>query len=642
VTHYADVLVLLENRRLLAWDYFHGKNKSQLWDPCPPETTIERGAVDWIWCSGLAPLVDGRLFAPGGPHITDPGPTSDKTNVFDPSDSTWASGPVMADGRHYPTATLLGDGRVLIVKGHKEKVDGVEIPNDVPEVFLSLDSGQSHLARLPDADTGGWSIGHLYPKLLLAPNGDVFYGGQEILKLDTFRWTWWSYGTDPDDGAIPDNETSAAVLYRPDRVLKCGGAIGQNDTSLTAIDDVAYADIGNIQSDLWVRASDMLYARGNHHLVVLPDGKVLAVGGYSLRQGQQEPYTYTHVLAAELWDPDTDTWTEMASMTKGRSHHATAILLPDGRVFVAGGEGSGNDSPPGSGTGLNSYEIFWPPYLFDASAQLAPRPHIDSFPSEVSWGETMNVAYSNTATPVASACLIRPGAVTHSFDQNMRYVPLSIFSQAYSPGTQSGTLVLKGLLGSNWVPPGPYLLFVVNEDGVPSFGEFVRVVDRKVAFYPVAYTVVAGSEQGSGNLEKLYQSDNARLVVERVTANPDSAAVWVKGSGPKLGAENDILELHFRLETRVSDQQGPRSWSYRVEFWDFDAGDYVTVSQGSVGFSDQVTTFKVTSKPARFVDEVGGGASWEVQALVVWKDTNQSSSTWYAGTDEVRWWVRMK
>ena len=84
----------------------------------------------------------------------------------------------------------------------------------------------------------------------------------------------------------------------------------------------------------WTEAAPMKYRRAYHTLTVLPDGKVLATGGQNATDGVDET---TGVLPAEMWDPDTDTWTTMASSRRPRLYHSSAVLLPDGRVLLAGG-----------------------------------------------------------------------------------------------------------------------------------------------------------------------------------------------------------------------------------------------------------------------------------------------------------------
>ena len=77
-------------------------------------------------------------------------------------------------------------------------------------------------------------------------------------------------------------------------------------------------------------------------LTMLPDGQVLVTGGETASDGRDLTKS---ALAAEIWDPATETWTTMAAQQNGRLYHSTALLLPDGRVLVAGG----GQAPGGSG-----------------------------------------------------------------------------------------------------------------------------------------------------------------------------------------------------------------------------------------------------------------------------------------------------
>ncbi len=78
-------------------------------------------------------------------------------------------------------------------------------------------------------------------------------------------------------------------------------------------------------------AGSLQQARVGHTATLLPDGRVLVVGGVGRR--------YDDLASAEIWDPATSVFAPAGSLTRGRSYH-TATLLPDGRVLVVGGEDS--------------------------------------------------------------------------------------------------------------------------------------------------------------------------------------------------------------------------------------------------------------------------------------------------------------
>jgi N-acetylneuraminic acid mutarotase len=121
-------------------------------------------------------------------------------------------------------------------------------------------------------------------------------------------------------------------------VLVVGGA-GENNGKPTGS-----AELFDPSSGSWTATGDMVAIRGvSGTATLLPDGKVLVVGGYT---GDNGPLAST-----ELYDPGSGTWTAAGNMDEARAGH-TATLLPDGRVLMAGG--GWNESP------LASAELFDP------------------------------------------------------------------------------------------------------------------------------------------------------------------------------------------------------------------------------------------------------------------------------------------
>jgi hypothetical protein len=146
----------------------------------------------------------------------------------------------------------------------------------------------------------------------------------------------------------------------------------------------------------------------------------------------------------------------MASNQVARVYHSTTLLLPDGRVLSTG-SGDG----PGLPRELNA-EIYSPPYLF-----RGPRPVIAGAPTEVGYGEAFFVATPD-AGRIARVSLVRLASVTHAFDQNQRFSDLSFRKRA------GGLTVTAPELGTI-APPGHYLLFILDGNGVPSTARIVRV-----------------------------------------------------------------------------------------------------------------------------------------------------------------------
>jgi hypothetical protein len=136
-------------------------------------------------------------------------------------------------------------------------------------------------------------------------------------------------------------------------------------------------------------------------------------------------------------------------------YHSSALLLPDGRVATFGG------NP------LSSFEmrieIFTPQYLKGTTA----RPRITQAPTEIHYGGTATVRSTQVA-PIRSAVLIKPEAVTHSSDPNQRLVKLD-----FTPTATGVTATIPS--EPNLAPPGWYMLFLVDTNGVPSVASWVHL-----------------------------------------------------------------------------------------------------------------------------------------------------------------------
>jgi hypothetical protein len=151
----------------------------------------------------------------------------------------------------------------------------------------------------------------------------------------------------------------------------------------------------------------------------------------------------------------------LASNAVVRVKHSTALLLPDGRVLLAGG---------GEVVGATDHrdaELFSPPYLFNPDGTPAARPQISSTRSTTYYGQSFTVSTPDAAS-IAKVAWVRLGSVTHAFDQNQRYVPLA-FTR-----TSTGVVVTPPA-SRNVAPPGHYMLFLLNTAGVPSVAKIQRV-----------------------------------------------------------------------------------------------------------------------------------------------------------------------
>ena len=417
-------LHLLVSGKVLSWG---AVGDPYTWDPATGAFTA-MPSPSLLFCGGHAFLPDGRLLVAGG-HIS-AGRGLPNTNLFDPATGAWQALPAMANGRWYPTNTTLPNGEIVTIAGTDET--GANVP--VPEVWDG-----SAWRRLTSA---ALDLPY-YPRTFVAPDGRIFYAGeqQQSRFLDvagTGRWT---------DGPLRNFGTrdyGSAVMYEPGKILYAGG--GDPPTSTAEIIDL------NQPNPTWNFTGSMAFARRQMNATLLPTGDVLVTGGTS-SDGFNN--IAGGLRTAELWHPAAGTWTTLASSTVVRIYHGTALLLPDGRVLYTGsgdGEGSPNE--------LN-YELYSPPYLFKGT-----RPIITgSLPPRVGYGQTQAVDTPN-GPGITKVTLVGLGSVTHAFDQSARLVPLS-----FSRVARGLTITLPASRAT--ASPGPYMLFLVNADGVPSVGRIV-------------------------------------------------------------------------------------------------------------------------------------------------------------------------
>ena len=244
-------------------------------------------------------------------------------------------------------------------------------------------------------------------------------------------------------------------MYRPGKILKTGTSVDPDAASRPSAATAYVLDMTQ-GSPAWVQVPSMNFARTYHTMVLLPDGNVLVTNGGPTTDAIG---VNTAVLQAELWAPATQQFSKLASMVAPRLYHSTALLLPDGRVLVAGGGRYHTVNDP---TDQLSAEIYSPPYLFNGA-----RPVISAAPAATPYATNFSITTPD-ASQITSVALIRLGAVTHAFDQNQRYVPLT-FQQA------TGGLTVQSPSSANLAPPGYYMLFIVNATGVPSVASMIQV-----------------------------------------------------------------------------------------------------------------------------------------------------------------------
>lgn len=379
-----------------------------------------------IFCGGHAFLADGRLLIAGG-HISSDHGLPDAI-LFDPFTSSWTRLPDMVDGRWYPTVTTLPNGELLVTAGAKEDATA----NLIPEIWSPVTGSWRRL-------TGASRSLPYYPWMFVAPDGRLFVAGSTASAAwltTTGSGAWLSaQRTRYNRG----RGYGSAAMYEPGKILIAGG----DDPPTNSVEVINLND----SSPAWRITQPMNQVRRQHNATLLPDGSVLVTGGHS---GTGLDDATRARRETELWNPRTETWTQLSPMGAYRGYHSVALLLPDGRVLSAGGRG------------VRTMQVFSPPYLFKG-----PRPVISSASEVLSYGQGFTISTAQAAS-ITQVTLVRLGSATHSFDANQRFLRMS-----FQAGAEA--LAVTAPAHPNLAPPGHYMMFIVNDQGVPSVAKIVRI-----------------------------------------------------------------------------------------------------------------------------------------------------------------------
>ena len=413
-----------------------------IFDPATGTVTTQPVAWD-MFCNGMVVLADGRAIVDGGTLQYDPFHGQLSSAVYDPATGQFTDVQTMAHGRWYPTVTSLSDGTIMTFSGLDEKGS----TNSTVEIY-TIGSGWSTPFGSPFTPP-------LYPRMTLLPSGKVFYSGSTTSSryFDPVAHTWSgvvattnysgtrTYGTSVLLPLTPTNN------YKPVVMIMGGGNPATNTTELI---DLSAA------TPNWVKGPNMSQPRIEMNATILPNGKVIALGG-----SLNDEDTTTASLNADLYDPATNMFSSAGQNAFARLYHSNSLLLPNATVLFIGGN-------PARGTYEQHIEVYSPAYLFNADGTTATRPSITGVPSTgIGYGSVFQVQTPDAAN-ISSVVVMRAGAPTHAFDMEQRMVGLS-----FTAG--SGVLNVTAPPNGNIAPQGYYMLFLLNTSGVPSVAQFVKL-----------------------------------------------------------------------------------------------------------------------------------------------------------------------
>ncbi|WP_233201991.1 galactose oxidase early set domain-containing protein [Cryobacterium sp. Y11] len=429
-----------------------GTFRAVVWSPDTNVYTEVPAPYD-MFCAGHVTLSDGKVLIAGGTLAypqQDQGPNtfkgSNKSYYFDPSDDQFHRLSDMAGAHWYPTLTKLGDGDVWSAGGLDEKAEGTVLT----EMFDSSQMKWLPIGQVPQT----WSFWGTYPHMYLLDDGMLFYSGGHTFGnglpgtgAALYDWRTAQIWDLPGLRQKDLRDQAGSVLLPPaqdQKVMIVGG--GNSDTNNAATSTVDIIELSKTAPAY--QAGPDLPGPGKMYvnLVSLPDRTVLAADGAKYNRSD-------NVNTAAIYDPEAGLWKSIEGDPIGRNYHSSATLLPDGRVVVLG-------SNPVDNSFELKISVYSPPYLYKGE-----RPTASGMPTAAQYGDSFPITVTGD---VVSASLTAPMSPTHQTDTNARLVDLPI------AGTGSSRVV-QIPANPNLLPPGPYLLTVLDSNGVPSTADWIWV-----------------------------------------------------------------------------------------------------------------------------------------------------------------------
>ncbi|GHB52783.1 hypothetical protein GCM10010347_23390 [Streptomyces cirratus] len=456
--------------RAYLWDPAKGTG-AQAFKKVPPPTVlmpdgtyVPRPAP--FFCAGHSYLPNGMVGVFGGNGGGKGGTGARLSFVFDPWTETWFRNRDMAVGRWYPSVVTGADGRQLIMSGQDERGSGHPTPlverfpargHRVPWGPYDIPAGVPAERFAADAP-----FRNDYPHLFSLRDGMIYGLGRDADQqwvFDPVKETRTDLPRRPADfrgygSAVP----LPAGLRGPDSVLVLGG-------------DPLDASTYRLAGGAWSADTPRAFGRTQDDTLILPDATLLTVNGAvdtrNYGYGPFNPKADLKYRRIELRDA-LGRWRLGPAQRLPRGYHSNALVMPDGRVMITGDELQQIANDPDIADGMDgSIELYEPPYLHRGT-----RPALDRAPrGELAYDAEFPVRTS-TPADVARAVLLAPTTVTHAVNTSQRHLDLRVTA------TRGDTVTLRTPPTAADAPPGYYMLFLLNAEGVPSTAQWIKLGPR--------------------------------------------------------------------------------------------------------------------------------------------------------------------
>ncbi|WWD18903.1 hypothetical protein CI109_103359 [Kwoniella shandongensis] len=462
----------------------------------------------------------------------------------------------MTGRRWYPMVETLEDGSLIIIGGDKNGgyVNTVAQDNPTYEFFPPRANDPVDLQFLSDTLPV-----NLYALTWLMPNGQLFmqanrktilydYNTKQTTNLPDMPHATRVYPASAATAMLPltpANNYSATLLF-------CGGSnttqwgndgtAGYNVTAVPA-DNTCVRITPMDDTPQYVDDDYMFEGRSMGQFVMLPDqtfwlgnGVAMGTAGYGDdKYSVGQSYGQDPVYMPAIYNPNAPAggrWnrTGLVASTNERMYHSTAVLLPDGSIFLAGSNPN-KDFTNDQWRSRTDAERWYPWYYNEQ------RPTYSGAPANLSYG---GASFDLTMTGTDEATVqntkvvvIRGGFNTHAIGFGQRLIELET---SYTIDMNSGNTTLHvsqlpGNPGPTLFQPGPAMLFVVV-NGVPAEAEFVMVGSGQLGTQPTATNDALPS---------------STVLAVSATATASEAAETGKGSSASSSASSSSAGFHVAV-----------------------------------------------------------------------------------------------
>lgn len=499
-----------------------------------------------FFCSGHAWTADGNLLVVGGTIGWEHARTPQESGGFEgsklcylwippedmnaPPGGTWIQQPDLDEKRWYPSVAALGPdlSRPAGQQDLMAVLGGIEDGGPNPDYAVN-----SYQVWMPSgfdptvpgtwklhtpSQTNTWPSSPVmllenYPRAVLFSSDGL--GASGLARLVFGGWPQTTDLLSQYDAAGPSwlgDSMWQMAAYREygsmcllpivagtslvDRALVLGGL--NRDTNPVILSSVEQWN-GHLPNPTWNVRAPMPVGLWAHNAVLTPDGRLILTGGersdtsplsglpgwtgaegYCSSSPNYTPFEYDPAAGDTYWRT-------LNAHQMIRDYHSTAVLTPDGKILVGGGdhrkflEASTCPNSMVRGSGPWDYELYTPYYLalLDDPGRrpviVVPDP---TYELALPYGQDVTLEYTFDTSPqpgftIDRVVLMRPGSVTHHNDGNQRLVQLNFVHVSDSTIRVTVPTLTSGLL-----PRGIYMMFFLSlQNGilVPSKAEWAKV-----------------------------------------------------------------------------------------------------------------------------------------------------------------------